>query len=77
MGQSEVLEVIKKHEKPISRREIAEKLDYDPVKVSHLINKLLKGKEIKCIEVDRFQASKMLGRSTPFRRMRFYYCSDC
>ncbi len=72
MGQSEVLEVIEGSEKPLSRSQIAEALDCDPISISHLIKVLLKHYEIKCIELDRKKAAKMLGRK-PKRRMRFYY----
>lgn len=73
MGQTEILECLEKHKFPISRKQISEELDYDPIKVSHLIQKLLKKAEIKCIELDRIQAGKMLGLNRIFRRTRFYY----
>jgi DNA-binding MarR family transcriptional regulator len=73
MGQAEIIECLEKHDKPISRKQIAEEIDYDVVKVSHLIKKLLNKNEIKCIELNRIQAGKMLGLDRPFRRTRFYY----
>ncbi len=73
MGQAEILACLENHDKPISRRQIAKEINYDPVQVSHLINKLLKSKEIKCIELDRIQAAKMLKLKRAFRRTRFYY----
>lgn len=73
MGQFEILECLKKHDKPISRKQIAKETDYDVIKVSHLIKKLLNKKEVKCIELDRIQAGELLGLGRPFRRTRFYY----
>ncbi len=73
MGQAEIIECLQKHDKPISRRQIAKEINYDPVQVSHLVSKLLKRKEIKCIELDRIQAGKMLKLKRAFRRTRFYY----
>lgn len=73
MGQEEVLEVLRKHDKPISRRQIAEELNDDPIKISKALAKLLVVKEIKCIEMDRYQTAKMLGVKRIHRRTRFYY----
>ncbi len=73
LGQDEIIKCLEKHNKPISRKEIAKQTDYDVVKVSHLIKKLLNKEEIKCIELDRIQAGKMLGLGRSFRRTRFYY----
>ena len=73
MGQLEILKCLEKHKKPISRKQISKETDYDVTKVSHLVKKLLKRKEIKYIELDRIQAGKMLGMKFSFRRTRFYY----
>ncbi len=73
MGQDEILKCLEKHKEPISRKQISEEIKYDVVKVSHSIKKLLDKKEIKCIELDRVQAGKMLGLGRAFRRTRFYY----
>lgn len=73
MGQDEILDCLKKYKKPVSRRQIAEDLDWDPVKVSHLIKKLLKQNSVKCVEYDRIQSGKLLGLNRAFRRTRFYY----
>ncbi len=73
MGQAEIVKCLEKHKEPISRRTIAEETGYDVIKVSHLVKRLLINGGIKCIELDRIQAGKMLGLSSPFRRTRFYY----
>jgi DNA-binding MarR family transcriptional regulator len=73
MGQGDIIEVLEKHNKPISRRQIAEELDWEVVKVSHLIKRMLANGSVKCIELDRFQSGKMLGMNRPFRRIRLYY----
>ncbi len=73
MGQAEIIEVLEKHKEPIPRRQIAVETGYDPIKVSHLLNKLMKKGEVKCIECDRIEAGKLLGLGRPFRRTRFFY----
>lgn len=73
ISQQEVIELLEKEEKPLSRGQIAEKLDQDPIKVSHRINKLLKHNEISCVELDRNEVRKLLPKMRVFRRMRFYY----
>jgi len=73
MGEAEIIMCLEKKDKPISRRQIAEEIGDNVTKVSHTINKLLKKKEIKCIELDRIQAGKMLNLNRVFRRTRFYY----
>jgi len=73
LGQDEIIRCLEKHKKPISRKQIAEEVMYDVIKVSHLIKKLLNKNEIKCIELDRIQAGIMLKLNRPFRRTRFYY----
>jgi hypothetical protein len=76
MGQSEVLNVVEKAGKPLSLGEIAKELGYDVQArcchkgVSHAIAKLLKYRELKCIEIDRFQAKEKYNCD---RRMRLYY----
>ncbi len=73
MGQAEILEVLEKNKKPMSRTQIAKEIKKDPIPVSKSIRKLLKNNEVKCIELDRHQAAKYLNMNRPFRRMRFYY----
>lgn len=73
MGQDEVIECLKKHNEPISRKQISDETGLSPTSVSHTINKLLKIQEIKCVEYDRIQSGKLLGMNRPFCRTRFYY----
>jgi biotin operon repressor len=73
MGQSEIIEVLKKHKNPISRREIAIELNISSCNVSHHIQKLLLHNEIKCIEIDRNQAREYFKDKLPSRRMKLYY----
>lgn len=73
IGQSEIIEVLKKHNKPISRREIAIELNITGCNVSHHIQKLLYHNEIKCIEIDRNQAREYFKERLPSRRMKLYY----
>jgi len=73
MGQFEIIEVLKKHKKPISRREIAIELNISGCNVSHQLKKLLYHNEIKCIEINRNQAKEYFKENVPSRRMRLYY----
>jgi|TARA_R100000093_G_scaffold34741_1_gene18361 hypothetical protein len=68
------MDVLKKSDKPLSRTQIAEILNATAVSVSDTLRRLLKFEDIKCIELDRYQAAKLLGWSTSWRRTRFYYC---
>jgi repressor of nif and glnA expression len=71
MSQEEILEVLEKADKPLSRREIAELLeDTGLTKISATICKLLKNQEIKFIEVSRIEAKKKYNSK---RRLRVYY----
>lgn len=73
IGQGEVMELLEKNKRPMGRTEIAKELGQTPEKVSHVIQALLRTKQIKCIEIDRYQAAKLLKLLKPFRRMRLYY----
>lgn len=70
MSQEEVISVIVKIKKPLSRTEIAKILNQDVIRVSHALQKLLKAKEIKSTEIDREKAMIRYGSK---RRMRLYY----
>ena len=70
MGQEEVLLILEKYKKPMSRGEIAKALEADMHLVSHAIQRLIKGDFIKIIEIDRYQAME---RYRCKRRMRLYY----
>ena len=59
----------------MSNTQIAKELDDDPINTSKKIRILLKHKEIKCVEMDRHQAAKLLNWKNPIRRTRFYYLS--
>ena len=77
MGQEEITIILKKEKRPMSMEQIAKLVGERTDKISHLLSKLLKHNEIKCFELDRFEAAEYLGRKIPQRRMRFYYvCSE-
>lgn len=70
MTQQEIIDVLKKSGKPLSRSEIAKELNADKILVSHSINRLIYARDIKVIEIDRHQALKLYRCK---RRMRLYY----
>lgn len=73
IGQQEILILLEKVKKPLSRKEISDILNERPEKVSLIIKDLLKFKEIKCIEISRIEARERFGENAPFRRMRLYF----
>ena len=73
MGQEEVLECLEKKSKPTSRKEIAKDLDWNVIKVSHVIKKLLDNGDVEYVEFDRIKSGRLLGMGRPFRRTRFYF----
>ena len=64
---------MKKNDKPMSRSQIAESLQIEKVDVSKILKQMLKFKDVECIELDRYEAAKLLGWDSPWRRTRFYY----
>ena len=68
--QEEILKLLQKKGRPLGRTEIAEILQERPQKVSNRIKQMLKSKQIKCLEIDRFEARR---RFNSRRRMRLYY----
>ena len=75
MGQGEILAYLRTVSKPVGRSEIAIAINEDPSQVSHRLKRLIKFGEVKCIELDRNQASEYFNKKI-IRRMRIYYCSD-
>lgn len=71
--QIEIIELLRKVKKPLGRTEIAAKLKTTPIKISLAIKNLIKYNEIKCIEINRWQAKQEFGSK---RRMRLYYYRD-
>jgi len=70
MGQADVIEVLKKNKKPLSAREISEIIECNVYAVNPILNKLLKFKEIRFIEVGRKEANLKYNSK---RRLRIYY----
>lgn len=58
MGQSDVIKLLEKTEKPLSVGEIAKLLKDDQKKVSKDLNKMLQYREVDFLEIDRFEAQK-------------------
>ncbi len=75
MGQEEVIDFLKTCTEPKTRRQIAEALSCEPVKISHIIQDLIKWEEIRFIEHNRFKASELVGYLL-LRRTRFYFVEE-
>lgn len=70
MSQADVIEVLEKIKKPLSRKEIAKELEYNEIRISHVLARLIKSRSIKIIEISREVALKQYNCK---RRMRLYY----
>ena len=73
MSSSDILEILEKEKKPLSRREIAELINDTPCYVSHHLKKLVLHNEVKIVEITRTQAKIFFKEKAPSRRMRLYY----
>lgn len=72
IGQTEVIDFLESCETPVSRKQIADALNEECVKISHIIAKLLKWSEIEFIEYSGKAVTELAGYS-PGRRTRFYF----
>ena len=72
IGQAEVINFLKTCEEPVTRRQIAEGLDCNPIKVSHVLKDLLKFNEVEFVEYSRDKASELVGYVL-LRRTRFFF----
>jgi len=70
MGQAQIIKILKKSKKPLSRGEIAYMLGESPIKISIILKKLLKFGEIKAIKLNRKKAKRKYNCK---RTMRLYY----
>jgi hypothetical protein len=70
MGQSDILKLLEKEEKPLPVGMIAKKLNENQKKISLLLSKLLKFNEVDCVEIDRLEALSKYGCK---RRLRLWY----
>ncbi len=72
IGQSEIIGFLETCDHPVTRKQIAEGLDCDPVKVSHILRDLLKFNEVDFVEHPRERASELVGYVL-LRRTRFFF----
>ena len=75
MGQEEVIKFLEKCEKPLTRRQIAEGIKENPIKVSHSIQKLIKWGEIDFIECSSEEVEQIAGYTTG-RRTRLFFIRE-
>jgi Mn-dependent DtxR family transcriptional regulator len=74
MGQQDILTLLQKEKEPLTRSQIAELLEQDRIKISHLLNKLIAQNLVDFIEYDRIETSRRTNQKVD-RRTRFYfYC---
>lgn len=70
MGQSEVIELLKKEREPISARDISLKINASFPKTMRDLNAMMRYNEVLFVEIDRFEAMK---RYHCKKRMKLYY----
>lgn len=75
MGQAEVIDFLKTCEEPVTRRQIAEGIEAEPIVVSKILHNLLKWKEVDFIEHPRETASGLVGYIL-LRRTRFFFLPE-
>ena len=72
MGQGEIIEFLKTCEEPVTRKQIAEAIEFTPQRVSTLLRALLKYNEVGFIEYPQKEASEKAGYIL-MRRTRFFF----
>jgi len=72
VGQTEVIKFLESCENPVSRKQIAEAMEENAIKISHILADLLRWSEIEFVEYTGDQVKKIAGYS-PGRRTRFYF----
>lgn len=72
MGQGEVIKFLESCEKPMSSKQIAESLNENAIKISHILASLLRWSEVEFIEYSGEMVKELAGYS-PGRRTRFYF----
>ena len=75
IGQSDIINFLETCDYPVTRKQIADGLDCDPIKVSHILRDLLKFKEVDFIEHPREKASELVGYIL-LRRTRFFFLTE-
>ena len=72
IGSAEIVDFLKICGKPVTRKEIADSLEWNPERGSHILKKLLKFNEIDFIEHNQKNASELVGYILT-RRTRFFF----
>ena len=72
MGQGEVIKFLESCEEPVTRKQIAEGMGEDVIRISHILASLIRWSEIEFIECSGREVKKIAGYS-PGRRTRFYF----
>lgn len=72
IGTQEIVDFLKTCDKPVTRKQIADCLEWNPERVSHILKKLLKFNEVDFIEHNQNNASKLVGYILT-RRTRFFF----
>lgn len=70
MGQSDIIELLEKSDRPLSRSEIAQQLNSAPSKISVLLKSLIDWNEIMFEEIDKELALKKYNCK---KRMKLYF----
>ena len=72
IGSAEIVDFLKTCDKPVTRKQIADSLEWNPERVSHILQILLKFNEVDFIEHSCDKASELVGYILQ-RRTRFFF----
>jgi len=72
MGQSEIIKFLEKCDKPMTRKQIAEAMNEDAIKISHILKNLVKWAEVQFEEYTGEEIKEIAGYH-PGRRTRVYF----
>ena len=72
MGQSEVIKFLESCDTPMTRKQIAEAMKEDAIKISHILKNLVKWAEVQFEEYSGEEIKEIAGYS-PGRRTRVYF----
>lgn len=72
MGQTEIIQVLKKAKEPLTAKQIADALGVSNIRICTNISQMIKYREVRFVELDWEEAREKAGYPI-YRRTRFYF----
>lgn len=72
IGQAEIINFLERCDKPMTRKQIAEAMNEDAIKVSHILKNLVRWAEVQFLELSGEEIKEVAGYY-PGRRTRVYF----